>query len=96
MYKASQTQEIILKDIKSKKPVYIAPYALAGLGQEYKLNDTETKYNRTDTPTLNAGLDVKYRISDNLTVDLSANTDFAQVEADDQRVNLTRFSLFFP
>ena len=32
----------------------------------------------------------------NLTLDLTVNTDFAQVEADDQQVNLTRFSLFFP
>jgi hypothetical protein len=41
-------------------------------------------------------LDVKYNINSNLTLDLTANTDFAQVEADDQRVNLTRYSLFFP
>ena len=43
-----------------------------------------------------AGLDVKYGITENLTADLTWNTDFAQVEADEQQVNLTRFSLFFP
>ena len=43
-----------------------------------------------------AGLDVKYGITQNLAVDLTVNTDFAQVEADEQQVNLTRFSLFFP
>ncbi len=43
-----------------------------------------------------AGLDVKYAVTSNLTVDLTVNTDFAQVEADQQQVNLTRFSLFFP
>ena len=43
-----------------------------------------------------AGLDVKYSITQNLTADLTVNTDFAQVEADEQQVNLTRFSLFFP
>jgi uncharacterized protein DUF5916 len=42
------------------------------------------------------GLDVKYGLSQNLTADLTYNTDFAQVEADEQQVNLTRFSLFFP
>ncbi len=43
------------------------------------------------------GLEVfKVRLTPNLTADLTANTDFAQVEVDDQRVNLTRFSLFFP
>ena len=42
------------------------------------------------------GVDVKYGITQNLTADLTVNTDFAQVEADEQQVNLTRFSLFFP
>jgi hypothetical protein len=43
-----------------------------------------------------AGLDVKYGVTQNLTADFTVNTDFAQVEADTQQVNLTRFSLFFP
>ena len=43
-----------------------------------------------------AGLDVKYGVTQNLVADLTVNTDFAQVEADEQQVNLTRFSLFFP
>ena len=42
------------------------------------------------------GVDVKYGISQNLTSDFTYNTDFAQVEADEQQVNLTRFNLFFP
>ena len=42
------------------------------------------------------GLDVKYGITQNLVADVTLNTDFAQVEADEQQVNLTRFSLFFP
>jgi hypothetical protein len=41
-------------------------------------------------------LDLKYNLTSNLNLDVSANTDFAQVEADDQQINLTRFSLFFP
>ncbi len=41
-------------------------------------------------------LDVKYVLGSNMTLDLTANTDFAQVEADETQVNLTRFSLFFP
>jgi hypothetical protein len=44
----------------------------------------------------NVGLDVKYAVTQNLSADLTLNTDFAQVEADEQQVNLTRFSLFFP
>lgn len=42
------------------------------------------------------GLDVKYGITQNVTADFTFNSDFAQVEADEQQVNLTRFSLFFP
>ena len=42
------------------------------------------------------GVDVKVGITSNLTADLTYNTDFAQVEVDEQQVNLTRFSLFFP
>ena len=45
---------------------------------------------------IDAGLDVKYAITQNLTADFTVNTDFAQVEVDEQQVNLTRFSLFFP
>jgi Domain of unknown function (DUF5916) len=42
------------------------------------------------------GGDMKYGITPNLTADFTVNTDFAQVEIDEQQVNLTRFSLFFP
>lgn len=42
------------------------------------------------------GLDVKYGATSQLTLDLTLNTDFSQVEADVQQINLTRFSLFFP
>ena len=57
----------------------------------------------TDVPTGvsndgdgDVGLDVKYGVTQNLTADVTFNTDFAQVEVDEQQVNLTRFSLFFP
>jgi len=42
------------------------------------------------------GLDVKYGVTQNLTADFTYNTDFAQVEADQLQINLTRFNLFFP
>jgi len=95
-FKPSQAQDVVLEGIESKKPLYITPYAIGGFGQEHLLNDQESAYIREDNPELNAGLDVKYGLTNNLTLDLTLNTDFAQVEADDQMVNLTRFSLFFP
>lgn len=42
------------------------------------------------------GLDVKWGLGRSFSVDLTYNTDFAETEVDEQRVNLTRFSLFFP
>ena len=42
------------------------------------------------------GIDVKYGLTRGMTADLTVNTDFAQVEEDQQQINLTRFSLFFP
>ena len=58
--------------------------------------------NRTANPPVNgqfaneAGVDVKFGITNNLTADFTYNTDFAQVEVDERQVNLTRFNLFFP
>jgi hypothetical protein len=66
------------------------------MGEAYQLNTLKTAYRRTSKPRTEAGLDVKYGVADNLTLDLTVNTDFAQVEADDEKINLTRFSLFFP
>ena len=43
-----------------------------------------------------AGLDLKYGVTASLNLDVTVNTDFAQAEVDDERVNLTRFALFFP
>ena len=49
-----------------------------------------------NTTERDIGLDVKYGITAGLNLDLTVNTDFAQAEVDDERVNLTRFPLFFP
>jgi hypothetical protein len=47
-------------------------------------------------PDGNAGFDLKYNLTPSLTLDGTYRTDFAQVEVDDQQVNLDRFNLFFP
>jgi hypothetical protein len=94
--KPSLAQKIVLEGIRPRKPLYVTPYGLSGLGQAFPLNDAGTGYPREDDVKGEAGVDLKYGITNNLTLDLTVNTDFAQVEADDQQVNLTRFSLFFP
>lgn len=69
----------------------LKPYALAGISTD-----------NTIMPSIRAdasgriGGDIKYGITQNITADLTINTDFAQVEVDEQQVNLTRFNLFFP
>jgi hypothetical protein len=58
--------------------------------------------NREVTPPLlrefdgEFGSDLKYGLTNSLNLDFTYNTDFAQVEVDEQQVNLTRFSLLFP
>ena len=82
-----------LKNIRRGKNIEIKPYVISGLQEVRPSLDTEatTREFRRDL-----GVDFKYGISSNLTVDLTVNTDFAQVEADNVQLNLTRFSLFFP
>jgi len=94
--KPSKAQEVIFEGIYSRKPLYVAPYVLGGLGHYSELNEEKTIYQRIENLEHEAGLDVKYGLTSNLTLDITLNTDFAQVEADDQQANLTRFSLFFP
>lgn len=68
----------------------VKPYGISGVSTEVS-DVTASSRVRADV-----GVDAKYGVTQNLTADLTVNTDFAQVEADEQQVNLTRFSLFFP
>lgn len=94
--KPSQAQDIILAGVDARKPIYFTPYGLAGLTKINYLNREETGYYYEENFTKEAGFDLKYSLTSNLTIDITANTDFAQVEADDQQLNLSRFSLSFP
>jgi len=95
-WKPSLFSTIVFEDLNPKKPVYLTPYLTAGFSQVNEQNAAGTEYNLNTTPKFDAGLDLKYSLTNNLTMDLTVNTDFAQVEADDQKINLTRYSLFFP
>ena len=64
------------------------PYVLAGGSKD----DREEPFRAT----ADAGLDLKYRLTSDIMADLTVNTDFAQVESDQEQFNLTRFDLFFP
>ncbi len=94
--KPSTYADGVFSGMKPRKPLYISPYVLTGIEQSYNLNDEGTKYIYKRDYKLEPGLDVKYGINSNTTLDLTLNTDFAQVEADAQQFNLTRFSLVYP
>lgn len=68
---------------------YVTPYALGGAERNY-LQESSAHY------PAELGGDAKFTLTPALTLDVTYNTDFAQVEVDEQRTNLTRFPLFFP
>ncbi|MEE8207260.1 MAG: DUF5916 domain-containing protein, partial [Nitrospinaceae bacterium] len=89
-------QDALLEGVTGHNPVYFTPYALGGVGQAPELDVPSGVFLLQDSVIREVGADVKYNVASNLTLDLSVNTDFGQVEADDQLVNLTRFPLSFP
>lgn len=80
----------LFENISGGRNLKIKPYTLGGLR-----NDDLRTTARADGEA-DLGLDVRYGVTDNLTATISLNTDFAQAEADERQINLTRFSLFFP
>jgi hypothetical protein len=81
-------------DVRRERPLELRPYVLARLlAPSYDSSGTRV------APSGNggkAGLDAKLAVLPTMTADLTVNTDFAQVEADQQVINLTRFPTFFP
>ena len=75
----------------STRNMELKPYVLGGVTTDRTLIQP-----LSNDITRRAGGDFRYAVTENLTTDLTLNTDFAQVEVDEQQVNLTRFNLFFP
>ena len=69
----------------------IKPYGIGGVR-----TDRTASPILSNDPNAEFGFDVKYSLTQNMTLDFTYNTDFAQVEVDEQQVNLTRFNLVFP
>lgn len=91
----SVAQDVVMRGVRSRTPVYVTPYVLGGASRNYVAGSDGSLLRDRDTPK-DVGLDVRYPLSGTLTLDLTANTDFAQVEADGQQIALDRFPLFFP
>ena len=77
-------------EAKFHRSLQIVPFIVGGIQQDFTQDPAVKKYRPE------VGMDVKYTLTSSLTLDLTVNTDFAQVEVDEEQVNLTRFDLFFP
>ena len=74
--------------VPRQRNLQFMPYALS--------ESLHRSANSSNLTTGEIGADLKYSVTPSLTLDLTYNTDFAQVEVDDQQINLDRFNLFFP
>ncbi|MCI0617530.1 carbohydrate binding family 9 domain-containing protein [bacterium] len=72
--------------IQEGEKLFVKPYGLSGFSAETQNTEAEK----------DAGLDVRYQLTNSLISNFSANMDFAEADVDDRQVNLTRFRLFFP
>ena len=77
-----------LSDLPRARNLWVKPYVLGDrlTGSRYDLAENDADF----------GVDAKWGLTPRMTLDLTVNTDFSQVEVDAEQVNLTRFSLFFP
>ncbi len=77
-------------NLQSPGNLKLIPYVLGKASKDFLTPPAEATYK----PAF--GADLKYSITSSVTLDLTYNTDFAQVEVDQQQINLDRFNLFFP
>jgi len=81
-----------LETPRASRSLEVKPFLTAALTTDRNARPSPI----SNDPTADVGLDVKYAVAQSLTADFTLNTDFAQVEADDFQINLTRFNLQFP
>ncbi|MBA4071156.1 MAG: hypothetical protein C0497_04860 [Gemmatimonas sp.] len=89
LYRFSMAGELTGLQVPARRVATVTPYVLGSATRNFAAG-TDATYPRE------FGIDAKYGLTPSLTLDLTYNTDFAQVEVDEQRTNLTRFPLFFP
>jgi hypothetical protein len=86
-----------LEGIHQGRNLKVKPFATAGITQVRAPDSSiKTLQSLTRLKDYDGGVDTKYSLTPSLTLDTTYRTDFAQVEVDQQQVNLTRFNLFFP
>jgi hypothetical protein len=90
IYRVSLAAKMSGLSLPARRDIKLIPYALGSVNKDF------TRAGDNVDRKGDVGIDVKWGIRPNLTLDATYNTDFAQVEADEEQVNLTRFDLFFP
>ena len=90
IYRVSLAAKMSGLDLPPRRDIKLIPYGLSSVNKDYTRSGDNLDEN------FDFGVDLKWGVRPNLTVDVTYNTDFAQVEADEEQVNLTRFDLFFP
>jgi uncharacterized protein DUF5916/cellulose/xylan binding protein with CBM9 domain len=91
IYRVSLAAKLTELDLPPRRDLKLIPYALGSVNRDYVLAP-----DRQVDRDAAVGVDLKWGVTPNMTLDFTVNTDFAQVEADEEQVNLTRFDLFFP
>lgn len=95
-FRPSLTQRFAIEGVQATRSLSMVPYVLAGRAATAELNASGDAFGERIGYQRELGGDARFGIGGNVTLDLTVNTDFAQVEVDDQQVNLTRSDLFFP
>jgi hypothetical protein len=95
LYRLSRAGTIEGIQVPVRRVATVTPYVLGGAQRAYAL-DQQGRLGYDSSNPREFGADLKFGVTPSLTLDLTYNTDFAQVEVDEQRTNLTRFPIFFP
>ncbi len=111
LYHYANSALIEFENLPSTKALYVTPYAKGSVLKQSVLNKEGTAYNYEteilerkdyaenevlDKIISNIGVDTKWKPNANNTIDFTLNTDFAQIEADDRLINISRFSIALP
>ena len=83
-----------LRDLSPPRRLEVLPYSLVRMAAAP--GDNDNPFYDPDDFFSTAGADLKYGVTSNLTLDVTINPDFGQVEADPAQLNLTAFETFFP
>jgi hypothetical protein len=89
LFRVSQAGTLDRLEPPGQRVALLTPYVLGSVRKDYLAGAAADG-------AAEVGFDAKLGVSQSLVADLTYNTDFAQVEVDEEQINLTRYNLFFP